>query len=109
MVLRYFPFIALTVVLFSCDSNGSIEQNGQSPEKKSGESLFMQHCAMCHGEDGRLGVGGAANLTELNLNEESIRLVLKNGKNAMPAMMSELGNKQAVDSVIAYTLELTKQ
>lgn len=69
----------------------------------------MQHCAMCHGEDGRLGVGGAANLTELNLNEERVRLVLKNGKNAMPAMISELGNKQAVDAVVAYTLELTKQ
>lgn len=109
MVLRYLSFIALTVFLFSCNSNGSIEQKTPSPEKKSGESLFIQHCAMCHGEDGRLGVGGAANLTELDLTYERIRNVLKNGKNAMPAMISELGNKQAVDSVIAYTLELTKQ
>jgi hypothetical protein len=34
---------------------------------------------------------------------------LKNGKNAMPAMIGELGSRQAVDSVVAYTLELAKQ
>jgi cytochrome c6 len=109
MVLNKLYVFAAVILLVSCTSNESIEQSVSSPEKKSGEALFMQHCAMCHGDDGRLGVGGAANLTEVKLTEDRIRQVLKNGKNAMPAMIGELGSRQAVDSVVAYTLELAKQ
>jgi cytochrome c6 len=109
MVLNKLYVFAAAILLVSCTSNESIEQSVSSPEKKSGEALFMQHCAMCHGDDGRLGVGGAANLTEVKLTEDRIRQVLKNGKNAMPAMIGELGSRQAVDSVVAYTLELAKQ
>lgn len=109
MVLNKLYLIATVIFLVGCSSNESVEHIPRSPEKKSGQVLFMQHCAMCHGDDGRLGVGGAANLTEVKLTEDRIRQVLKNGKNSMPAMISELGGRQAVDSVVAYTLELAKQ
>ena len=108
MVLIRFCILSTAIIVVSCSGNQPVEQTDASPEKKSGKALFLQHCAMCHGEDGQLGVGGAANLTEANLTENRIRQVLANGKNAMPAMISQIGNKQAVDSVISYTLELTK-
>lgn len=109
MVLKHLGFVLAGFVLSSCGANETVEEATNSTEKKTGKALFVQHCAMCHGEDGQLGVGGAANLTEVNLTENRIRQVLKNGKNAMPAMINELGGKIAVDSVVAYTLELSKQ
>ena len=107
MVLKRLAILGWIFLLNGCDTSESTEQLQASTEKMSGQQLFVQHCAMCHGEDGRLGSGGAADLTTTSMDEKSIRSVLVNGKNAMPAMKDKLGD--GMEKVIAYTKELSKK
>jgi quinoprotein glucose dehydrogenase len=62
----------------------------EAPRKKSvppgeGESLYLQHCAACHGQN-REGVGAAPPLYALHarIREDQFRELLRTGRGAMP-------------------------
>lgn len=107
MVLTRVSFLSGILLLVSCGSNEPTEELQVSTEKMSGKQLFEQHCTMCHGEDGRLGSGGAADLTASTLDKNGIRKILIVGKNAMPSMKDRLGD--ALEKVVDYTKELSKK
>lgn len=55
-----------------------------------GKGLFEQKCAMCHGNDGKLGLSGAKDLTATTMDITSIKEVILKGKNMMaPVSVSE--------------------
>ena len=107
MVLRIYFFSILLFGLASCSNNQS--QNDvlppETPEEK-GASLFIMHCASCHGEDGKLGASGAKDLTMSKLSDQEIENILVNGKNAMPPMSVLLENKENIDLVIKHVKSL---
>lgn len=109
MVLRTYFFFALLFGLISCSNNPS--QNDvlppETPEEK-GASLFVMHCASCHGEDGKLGASGAKDLTMSKLSDQEIETILVNGKNAMPPMSVLLENKENLSLVIKHVKSLRK-
>ena len=77
------------------------------PEEK-GASLFLMHCASCHGEDGKLGASGAKDLSVSKLTDKEIENIINNGKNAMPPMKVLLENKDNIELVIKHVKSLRK-
>lgn len=77
----------------------------------SGQSLYSQHCAMCHGTDGKGGIPGAPDFTKPGgvLTQSDAVLVQRilNGyrspgaQMAMPAMKGQL-NAAQVEEILDY-------
>jgi mono/diheme cytochrome c family protein len=66
-----------------------------------GKSVFLAQCALCHGEDGKKGLGGAKNLEETRLDKNQIMDLLLKGKNTMPSYRNVL-SEQEMMAVVAY-------
>ena len=64
-------------------------------------------CASCHGEDGKLGMSGAKDLSSSKLNEKEIGVILKNGKNGMPSFGESLNLNQQ-EALVVHVLSLRK-
>jgi mono/diheme cytochrome c family protein len=103
--------VGITSFLFSCSTNGSVEARDGITEKltpPSGKELFLQHCEICHGEDGQLGASGAKNLTISKLDSNGFIQVIKKGKNGMPAMKELLGTEENISLVAGHVMKLRK-
>jgi len=66
-----------------------------------GQSVFLTRCALCHGEDGKMGLSGAKNLNESRLDKIQIMELLMNGKNTMYSFKNIL-QEQEMLAVVAY-------
>lgn len=66
-----------------------------------GKAIFTSYCAACHGQDGKLGLAGAKNLTTSTLTDEEIVNIITNGKNAMSPYKKVL-NAEEIAAVAAY-------
>ena len=71
----------------------------------AGKALFQQNCAVCHGNDGKLGVNGAHDLTKSNLNTTGRVYMVTNGLGKMPAFKKTL-TEEEIEQVVAYSMTL---
>lgn len=95
------------LIVSSCSNNQvETDQTDLTEDQLSGEVLFMNHCASCHGADGKLGVSGASDLSSSQMSVEEIRDILENGRKGMPVMKEILGSKENLESVSNYVIEL---
>jgi cytochrome c6 len=111
MVLRFFIFIFPVSFLFSCGSESSSEQSGSDEDAvniPNGAELYTQHCTVCHGSDGKLGVSGAKDLTQSTLSDTELIKMIETGKNAMPPMKDPLGSEANIKAVTEYIKGLKK-
>ena len=106
-----FSFIAL--VVFSCsggsDRNKSVNEGKPAEQIEepaiNGQRIFKVSCAICHGNDGKLGANGSKDLTKSILTlEERITMVTK-GKNTMPPQEGILSPEE-IKAVAAYSMTL---
>ena len=77
-----------------------------------GRNIYMNHCATCHGSDGR-GAKGFPNLTAgawlYGGEPATIEMTITNGRSGvMPALGAALG-EPGVDDVVAFVLSLSGQ
>jgi mono/diheme cytochrome c family protein len=83
----------------------SQDVSGETTSVVNGHDIFIGNCTSCHGEDGRLGLMGATDLstsvTDLNAKIE----IIKNGKNAMKGYADILSEEQ-IKAVAEYTESL---
>lgn len=81
--------------------------NSSSSAKKtiSGFSIYQDRCAICHGNDGKMGMNGAKDLTASPLNMDERIQVVTNGRNIMPAFNSML-SKEEIQAAAEYTMSL---
>ncbi len=77
-----FSILLFSFLLIAC-GNTDPAQAGVTIPQSRGELLFDTHCKLCHGEDGRSGIGGAKDLTRSTLTREEIALVIANGRGTM--------------------------
>jgi len=85
-----------------------LNSSAENEKPVSGSSLFLQHCAICHGEDGKLGASGAKDLTQSKLDSNQVIQMIRKGKNAMPPMKELLGSDRNVSLVTAHVMKLRR-
>lgn len=102
-------FFSSSLFLFSCSSNDSVKENNGLVENEvnlSGKELYLQQCAICHGEDGKLGASGAKDLSISKLDAKGAKTIILNGKNGMPPMRELLESEENVLKVIEHIQKL---
>ncbi|MGZ4056571.1 MAG: c-type cytochrome [Bacteroidia bacterium] len=73
----------------------------------AGQDIFSQNCVSCHGEDGKAGLSGAADLSTSTLSLQAKIDIIKNGKNGTMPSYSALNDEQ-IKAVAEYTETLKK-
>lgn len=66
-----------------------------------GQALFVNNCALCHGQDGALGAGGSKNLQVSLLDKNDMATIIMQGKNGMPAFKGILTDEEVM-ATVAY-------
>lgn len=105
---------SLSVVLILL-SYGLAEINKKNPSvgeglagKTNGAEVYATaNCAICHGNDGALGVSGAKNLAVTTLTDAEIEDVITNGKGNMPPYKKQLKPEQ-IKALVAHIRALKK-
>jgi uncharacterized membrane protein SirB2 len=91
----------LIVVSFSLAYKAKSAKAGDKIIALSGKEIFEQKCMLCHGNDGKLGVGGAKDLSVTQLQHSGIVDIITNGKNTMAAYKETLTQEQ-IEAVASY-------
>jgi mono/diheme cytochrome c family protein len=99
MVLR-FLFLSILFGCVSCSTDSSdatkelsLEENKPFTEEDA-KNLYSLRCVSCHGEDGKLGMSGAKDLSVSKLTDDEIVEIIQAGKNAMPSFNSTIPEEQ---------------
>jgi mono/diheme cytochrome c family protein len=102
-------FVGATCCIFvsSCNSNSS-SKSSEDGKPLSGKELYLQNCAVCHGDDGKLGTSGAKDLTQSTLSDNEVIKRINEGKNAMPPMKEALETKENISAVAEYIKGMRK-
>jgi cytochrome c5 len=50
----------------------------------NGQELYTSNCVSCHGDNGKLNMAGAFDLSATQLSNDSIASIILNGRNTMP-------------------------
>lgn len=109
MVLKIIFSCVLISILASCNSNESVEETvseNKADSKPNAKELFMQHCAVCHGDDGELGAAGAKDLSVSKLSDKEIKDRIIHGKNGMPPMKDLLKSEENISAVVEYVKKM---
>lgn len=73
----------------------------------NGIDIFTANCARCHGDDGKLGLMGASDLSATQLDGTGIMDVIKNGRGAMVGFNGALTEEQ-INLVAGHIQSLKK-
>ncbi len=91
----------LIVVSFGLAHKAKDAKAGEKSIAINGNEIYQEKCALCHGNDGKLGMSGAKDITVTNLSHSDIVSLITNGKNTMPAFNSTLNSEQ-IEAVTNY-------
>ncbi len=98
--------LALALAFFS---SGCAEEvalpNDADAELQSGADVFRARCSSCHGADGGGAIGPALVGIDGRLDEAQQRLVITEGRKAMPSFASTLSDAD-IDAIIRYMSEI---
>jgi uncharacterized membrane protein SirB2 len=70
-----------------------------------GRALYNGHCINCHGEDGKLGMSGANDLTRSVLNKKQVIYRINVGQYTMPGY-ADLFTEEEIEAVAEYAMSL---
>lgn len=104
-VLSAFVLIVFSF-LFSCSLEKKPTKNPHV-SIPSGQEIFSNRCTSCHGIDGKLGFGGAKDLTLSKKTLPEIIHQVTHGKGAMAPFQNILTSDE-IHSVSEYALSLQK-
>lgn len=106
MVLKKFYFIIISLLI----SSSCTEDNKQSKKvskQRDSKYLYTLKCASCHGHNGKLGAGGAKDLSLSRITDAEIKYIISNGKAPMPSFKSNLSENE-IEEVIKFVKNLRK-
>ena len=112
-------FAFIIAVVFACGGekstnetkNAGVEnrkEQSQVDPLAAGKKAFKQFCVACHGIDGKLGINGAKDFAQSDLNLEERIEVITNGRGMMTPFKGALKPEQ-IKAVAEYTIHLGKQ
>jgi mono/diheme cytochrome c family protein len=88
----------------------------RAAEQDATKQSFQEHCAMCHGPDGRgdTVIGKSAKIPDLHSaavqqqSDEALAELIANGKGAMPPFKNSLSSEQ-IHALVGYVRALAQQ
>lgn len=89
------------VVAFSLAYKAKSAKSGEKTVALNGKEIYTEKCALCHGDDGKLGLSGAKDLSATQMPHEGIVEIITNGKNAMTPYKDVLSTEQ-IEAVASY-------
>jgi mono/diheme cytochrome c family protein len=104
MRVYYFLFF-LPALFFSCGGNTSRKPEPTGPI--SGKDIYNANCVTCHGDDGKKGTLGAADLSKSMMDKKTQFVTIKDGKGAMAPMKAVMAD-QEIYAVIEFLETLKK-
>ena len=78
-----------------------------APAGNNGQEIYTVNCTRCHGDDGKLGLTGASDLSMTQLDDAGITEIIKNGRGAMAGFGGALSEEQT-KAVANYVQTLKK-
>jgi cytochrome c551 len=106
--MKILSFLVLAIALYSCSSSLSKSSEG-AIEIAEPKSLYIMHCASCHGEKGDQGTSGAANLKLSKISDNQILKVIENGnRKGMMPYKDIIQNKEERLLLVDYVKSLRK-
>lgn len=100
MVLRLILIPALFVVLMACSGDA-----GNSAQALDPAALYGKKCSLCHGNDGKLQLAGATDLSTSTLSLEEAMNIISNGKGNMTPFKDMLSETE-IQALAEYILTL---
>lgn len=104
-MMRTFVHLALMGSLMMACSSSAEPGNDSTFAPGEGELLYNMQCAHCHGRTGRMGIGGAKDLTLSMLTRDSMIAVVTRGRGAMMPYGALLEREQIL-AVVDHALSL---
>lgn len=104
----YITLISTVLALMACGGNDRAASTGAAassnveisvPEAKR---IYTMKCALCHGSDGKLMIGGAPDLTQSEMTHEERVAIITYGKGQMPPQKDVLTSAE-IRAVAKYT------
>lgn len=83
------------------DTGHTILNENKEVALQNAARIYTSLCSPCHGKDGKLGIGGAKDLTQSKLTEAEKIRIIKEGKGVMPKFADQLSD-QEIESVVKY-------
>jgi cytochrome c6 len=100
LLSRYLmPAVAATIAIIP-----ALVAPAHAADIGKGQRIYSMHCSVCHGPTGLAVMPGAPNFARnerLLQPDMSLVMAVRTGKNAMPAFMGILNDREILD-VIAY-------
>jgi cytochrome c6 len=106
MMRRLFP-IPLLVALLACGSSPDASVAVTGDGRPDGAVLFDMYCVLCHGDDGKLGINGAKDLTQSALSRDEMIGIVAYGRNTMAGYGQVLDAAQ-IEVVVDHVRSLPK-
>ncbi len=109
MVLKSYLFIALGVLVVSCNSGTTTDTTGEQSQSyiPNGEQLYLKNCIACHGVDGTSQKSGSKDLSKSTLPyAEVLKMIEVGGGNGMPRFKEILGKEGEVEAVAEHVMQL---
>jgi len=102
--MKKIVFALSAIFIFSCSTKKSEENNQHTGDKKlvNGLELYMTNCALCHGSDGKKGVGGAKDLSVSTLSHEHAVSIITLGSPKGMTPYQDLLSTDEIDAVATY-------
>ena len=86
----------------------SADPTDMNTKENIGKVFYEERCIQCHGVSGDDRLAGAADLKNSSLSDDSIRLVIKDGKNGMPPFKSWIETDSLLSETVNYVKSLRK-
>jgi len=74
-------------------------------EEVNGAKVYVTYCSNCHGQDGKLALAGATDLSKSKLNLDQTISIIKNGKGNMMAYQGVI-NQAKIDAAAKFVMQL---
>lgn len=115
--MRIFLLCLTTILFISCGGDKSSSSASNSPQKATesseskldpmtdGKKIYDTYCVACHGQDGKLQLNGAKDLSISELDRAEKINQVTNGKGLMTPYKGILSPEE-IDAVVDYTFSL---
>ena len=91
----------LIVVSFSLAYKSKEAMAGVKIVAINGKEIYKDKCTLCHGDNGKLGMSGAKDLSATQLTHAGILEIISTGKNGMASYKNILSQDQ-IEAVASY-------